>query len=117
MEGSYLGLLGSVLKALRFSVTLQPVESESVADLLVSLGKNVAFVFEFKYKPLDADPKTKTVERLEAERQKLLSVGMDEAKNQRAFSSYVDKYAREYETGSKVAVAIVGKTDVAVEIY
>ncbi|MDR0622069.1 MAG: hypothetical protein LBJ61_09365, partial [Deltaproteobacteria bacterium] len=68
-------------------------------------------------KPLDADPKTKTVERLEAERQKLLSDGMDEAKNQMAFRRYVDKYAQEYETVKKVAVAIVGKTDVAIEIY
>jgi hypothetical protein len=84
---------------------------------MISLGKKVAFVFEFKYKPLDADPKTKTVERLEAERQKLLGDGMDEAKNQMAFRRYVDKYAQEYETVKKVAVAIVGKTDVAVEIY
>ncbi|MDR0620935.1 MAG: PD-(D/E)XK nuclease domain-containing protein, partial [Deltaproteobacteria bacterium] len=91
--------------------------SEGVADFMISLGKKVAFVFEFKYKPLDADPKTKTVERLEAERQKLLSDGMDEAKNQMAFRRYVDKYAQEYETVKKVAVAIVGKTDVAIEIY
>jgi hypothetical protein len=117
MEENYLGLLASVLKALHFSVIFQSVESEGVADLLITLGKMMAFVFEFKYNPLDADQKKMTEEQLRVERQKLLNDGINTAKNQIAFRRYSAKYTREYETVKKVAVSIVGKTDVAVEIY
>jgi hypothetical protein len=49
--------------------------------------------------------------------EELLTKGMDGAKNRMASRRNVDKYAQEYETVKKVAVAIAGQTDVAVEIY
>jgi hypothetical protein len=118
VEGNYLGLLGSVLKAMHFTALFQLNESEGVMDFMVTLGKKAAFIFEFKYEKFDSDPKSdRTQEEMDADRLGLLSRALERAKRQIAFRKYDEKYQYEYGTVKKVAVAIVGKTDVAVEIY
>jgi hypothetical protein len=125
MEGSYLSLLGLVLKALQFSVAVQREESWGFMDMLITLGKDVAFGCGFMYKRLETDIEINSLKHIEEKRQKLLNYGIKEAKDQIALWRYDDNYAQEYRKVKKMAVAVVGSTDgavvgttdVAVEIY
>jgi hypothetical protein len=103
---------------MHFTALFQLNESEGVMDFMVTLGKKAAFIFEFKYEKFDSDPKSdRTQEEMDADRLGLLSKALERAKRQIAFRKYDEKYQYEYGTVKKVAVAIVGKTDVAIEIY
>jgi hypothetical protein len=117
LEGSFQGLVGSVLKALNFSVTNQSTESEGVMDFLITLGKRVAFICEFKHEPFNPDIQKMSTEQIDAKRQELLSGGITAAKKQIADRRCDAKYCQEYETVKKMAVSFVGKADVAIEIY
>jgi hypothetical protein len=114
-EGQCHGLIFSVLKALGFSVITQPVTVEGVFDILLTLGKRVAFVFELKYESFSAalgqgEEGAKKIEEM-------LKAAIKEAKDQIQRRDYDAKYGPEYGVVKKVAVAFVGKARVAVEIY
>jgi hypothetical protein len=114
-EGQYHGLIFSVLKVLGFSVITQPVTPEGVFDILLTLGQRVAFVFELKYESF-----TPTLGQDKADAKKIggkLKAAIKAAKNQIQRRNYDAKYGSEYAVVKKVAVAFVGKAQVAVEIY
>jgi hypothetical protein len=93
----------------------QPVTAEGVFDILLTLGQRVAFVFELKRESF-----TPALGQGEADAKKIedkLKAAIIEAKNQIQFRDYDAKYGAEYGVVKKVAVAFVGKAQVAVEIY
>ncbi|MDR3204834.1 MAG: PD-(D/E)XK nuclease domain-containing protein, partial [Deltaproteobacteria bacterium] len=91
-------------------------ESEGVIDFLITTRKDTVFVCEFKYEKLE--PKeTETIVALEARKQALLLKAINKAKEQIEFKRYADRYKSEYRVVKLVAVGIVGRTDVVLEIY
>ncbi|MDR3205078.1 MAG: hypothetical protein LBV23_10125, partial [Deltaproteobacteria bacterium] len=57
------------------------------------------------------------LEALEARRGALLLKALNKAKEQIEFKRYADRYKSEYQLVKLVAVGIVGRTDVLLEIY
>jgi hypothetical protein len=112
-EGQYHALIYSVLKALRFNVLTQPSSSEGVFDILITLGKRVAFICEFKYEVLHPKPKMD----IEKKTHELLKKALKRAKQQISDKKYDAGYYQEYQVVKKLAVGFVGHTNVIVEIY
>jgi hypothetical protein len=93
----------------------QPVTAEGVFDILLTLGKRVAFVFELKYEKFTPalGQGVEDAKKIEVK----LKAAIKEAKDQIQRRDYDAKYGAEYGVVKKVAVAFVGKARVAVEIY
>jgi hypothetical protein len=125
LEHYYHSVLFSTLKALNFKVESEVSESEGDLDLKVELPGNEVFIIEFKYgKPelnfdqTEPKPSQQEKEKLTAEtRQKTLSTLVKKARDQIEARRYADRFVSEGKNVHKVAVGIVGRTDVAVEIY
>ena len=101
-EGNYFGLLSSVLKALNFSVVSGPGESERVKRLVIALDDKAAFIRERKHEPLRDGFESKTVEQLEAGRQKLLNECLQDVKDQTPTMRRCHaKYCQEYPAAKK----------------
>jgi hypothetical protein len=115
-EGQCHLLIHSVLKALSFSVMTQPSLSLDVFDMLLTLGKKAAFVFEFKFVKFSPDPKLSD-EKNEIKKQNCINLIIRAAKDQIKIKNYDAKYHSEYQVVKRVAVGFVGMTDVRVEIY
>jgi hypothetical protein len=105
-----------VLKAMGFSVASQQNTSEGSFDILLTIGKKVAFIFEFKHELFKVNPKHSDKEEANIKR-KLLAKGIKKAKKQIEKRNCDKKYFDEYEIVKRVAVAFTAKTEVAVEIY
>jgi hypothetical protein len=116
LEGQCHGLIFSVLKAMSFSVLTQPSVSQGIFDILITLGTKVAYVCKIKYEkftPIEGQDEEKARERIQA----LLNKAILDAKEQIMLKKYDEVYHAEYQIVKKMALAFVGQTDVAVEIY
>jgi hypothetical protein len=125
VEGREYELLFSVLNALGFTVATQRNAIGDGVDILISLGKKAAFVSEIKRerfspKPV-ADAKGAKDLKYAFDMDRKLKAAITAAKERIQRQShdegvYEGLYA-EREVVKKMAVAIVGTTEVAVEIY
>jgi hypothetical protein len=113
LEGFYHIIIYSVLKALHFKVKSEESEAEGIFDLLIYLPKRAVFVAEFKYEKFKSEPNAEN----EAKRLELLAEALNLAKAQIEYRRYDARFRDEYPVVKRLAVAIVGKTDVAAEIY
>jgi hypothetical protein len=85
-------------------------------DLLITTKKDTVFVSEFKYEKLEPKENEST-EALEARKGALLLKALNKAKEQIEFKRYADRYKSQYQQVKLMAVAIVGRADVLLEIY
>jgi hypothetical protein len=115
-EGQYHSLIFSVLKAMGFSVASQQNTAEGYFDILLTIGKKVAFIFEFKHESFKVNPEHTEEEEANLKKD-LLTKGIQKAKKQIEKRHYDRKYFDEYEVVKRVAVAFTAKTEVAAEIY
>ncbi|MDR0355890.1 MAG: ATP-binding protein, partial [Deltaproteobacteria bacterium] len=113
LEGFHHALLFAVLKALHFKVVSEVSESEGRFDLLLLSTPGTAFIGEFKYEKFAPKPG----EDNEPKRQELLATALDRAKKQIEYRRYDGRYRDEHPVVKRLAVGIVGKSDVLVEIY
>jgi hypothetical protein len=75
-------------------------------------------ITSFFFLPKELRPKkNETLDALEARRQALLLKALNKAKEQIKFKRYADRYKSEYQEVKLVAVGIVGRTEVILEIY
>jgi hypothetical protein len=128
LEYYYHTIFHCILKAFSIKVKSEVSESGGILDLKVTFPGNRIFVIEFKYKKID---ETEKIDKIEEEKpkeikgkkvskasiQKLLTEAIKEAKEQIESRGYDEKYISEGKEVHKVAIAIVGRTEVAVEIY
>ncbi|MDR1165313.1 MAG: ATP-binding protein [Deltaproteobacteria bacterium] len=114
VERFYHAIIFVGLRSLGFNVTPEVSGSGGDADLLIIIKQpQVAFVCEFKYEQFVEIENRDTEKALK----NLLAKGIKRAKKQIKDKGYADGYGTEYKIVKKVAVSIVGKTNVAVEIY
>jgi hypothetical protein len=85
-------------------------------DLLITTKKDTVFVCEFKYEKLEPKENEST-EDLEARRGALLLKALNKAKEQIEFKRYADRYKNQNQMVKLMAVAIVGRAEVLLEIY
>jgi hypothetical protein len=110
-------LIFSVLKALHFKVTSEVSEAEGMFDFLIHVPPGTVFIAEFKYEKLAIEPGEKNDEKNEIKRRNLLIKALNDAKAQIKCRRYEARFSDEYPVVKKLAVGIVGKTDVVAEIY
>jgi hypothetical protein len=136
-EKNYHGLLFVALKTMGFDVAAEVPEQKGDLDLLIIVKwPPMAFIIELKHHKLekereDGDGKNKVsgkgavgrktsktaAAKIAATKKKLLERGLILAKTQIEEKHYADRYLYDFPTIKKVAASIVGKGDIAVEIY
>jgi hypothetical protein len=113
LEGYHHALLLVALKSLHFDVSTEVSESEGRFDILIPGRAGTVFIGEFKYEKFTPEPNKDN----EAERRKLMERALNRAKEQIEFRRYDARYRDEYPVVKRLAVGIVGKSDVLLEIY
>jgi hypothetical protein len=83
---------------------------------LITTTRDTVFICEFKYEKLESK-ENETTEALEARRGVLLLKALNKAKEQIEFKRYADRYKSQYPLVKLMAVAIVGRAEVLLEIY
>jgi hypothetical protein len=114
-EGNSHALIFSVLKALEFDVDQEQTESEGRSDLFIALEKRVAYVIEIKHAHFPENVNKLTAEEKLEWEEKTSAKLIAQAKEQIAHKRYGDKHLRTYGVVMRTAMAIVGKTHVAIE--
>jgi hypothetical protein len=121
LEHFYHAVIFSVLKSLHFKVESEVSTSDGTLDLLVVLPGGQAFIVEFKYEKFmvgaKKEPYDKALKTKDAEVKKLLTKALKRARKQMEEKGYAEKFKKEYLKTHKVLVGVVGRTEVAVEIY
>jgi hypothetical protein len=113
LEGYHHAILLVALKSLQFGVFPEVSESEGRFDILIHGWDGTVFITEFKYEKFTPEPNQGN----EAKRRKLMKTALKRAKDQIKFRRYDASYQDEYPLVKKLAVGIVGKADVLLEIY
>jgi hypothetical protein len=119
-EHYYHSIFLASLKCLNYKVDSEVSEANGIMDLRLDLPGNRVFVIEFKYKKFknDADDKTynEALVNEADEVKKLLKETINLGFFQIENKGYAEKYLYEGKEVHKVAVGIVGRTEVAVQI-
>jgi hypothetical protein len=106
-------VLYAVLKSLHFRVASEVSGPEGTFDIQITMPKGIVFIGEFKYEKLGSEPEDRTDEK----RRILLTQALLQAKKQIEFRKYDKVFLDEHPVVKRLAVGIVGKSDVLAEIY
>ncbi|MDR1109231.1 MAG: PD-(D/E)XK nuclease domain-containing protein, partial [Deltaproteobacteria bacterium] len=120
LEHHYQSVIYSFLKAWGFRLLAEERHGEVRVDLTLEFSDRRVFLFELKHEKL-SNPKDptdqKAMDKFMAERERLKAKALGAAKAQMENRGYADKYGNKPVTVHKVALGLVGRTAVGVEIY
>jgi hypothetical protein len=109
LETLHYASIFAVLKALHFTVTADVDESKGIFDLWIRMQSDTLFVVAFKYEQFGSEPDLSN----EDKRQELMDKALGRAKNQ-LLRRYDAWFRAMNPMAKKLAVGIVGKSDVVV---
>jgi hypothetical protein len=139
-EAFYHAIFFCILKTLQYKVETEINTSEGRLDMFVEFSQDKFYIFEFKYEPFVTEDERKDLEEMakankeikvpkrakkrkmtkaeeEKEIVKLMNRSITSAKDQMEQKSYAAKYLREYKEVHQVAVGLVGRSKVSVDIF
>jgi hypothetical protein len=128
LENYYHSLILAVLKALSFKVRSEDMTAEGRMDMRLELSQDKLYIFEFKLKKIETeqvsdsadtqmeDSKSKKTSSKGKTKAELMADALKEARDQLIDKGYAQRDEREYAQVHKVAVGIVGRSQVCAEL-
>lgn len=113
LEGVKHAVIYSVLKSLHFNVKSEVSEADGTFDMEIFMGRGSVYVCEFKQEKF----KKKRGESDEDAVGRLLALAREKARSQIIRKKYDKRLLKEFKTVKRIAVGIVGNTNVGAEIF